>query len=837
MRIWPLKRPSTRFFISLGLASMLASVLLLAMYSNFIPDRVGAIRAGRAALAESVAASVSTMVGRGDIAQTQALLEFVGQRNADLLSMALRRIDGEMVVEVGTHEWDDLPGSFSLDGQVQVPILAAQEKWGHLELRFTPLAAPGWRGFTGDGRVQMIGFVIGCAFCAFYLYLGRVLRQLDPSRAVPGRVRAALDTMAEGLLVIDMKGYVMLANQAFAQLMGKSADELAARQVSSFAWQTPEGAPLSEEGHPWATALREARPERNAHVCLVDRDGKRRSFIVNCSPVLGPSGKPGGALISLDDVTELQEKEVELRQAKEEAESANRAKSDFLANMSHEIRTPMNAILGFTELLRRGYHRSESDMRKHLDTIHSSGKHLLELINDILDLAKVESGRLEVERIACAPHLVVREVVDVLNVRAQEKGIYLRFQCSGPIPAQVQTDPVRIRQIVTNLVGNAIKFTQAGGVTVLLAVRDEGAGARLAIDVVDTGIGVPADKLNAVFEPFVQAESSTTRRFGGTGLGLTISRRFARALGGDITIASEIGKGSVFMVRVDPGPLQGVALLGPEEAMAASAQAAAVENAKWEFPSVRVLVVDDGDENRELVRLVLEDVGLSVEEAENGKVGAEKALRESFGVILMDMQMPVMDGVTATRLLRQRGMTKPIFALTANAMKGFERELTEAGFNAYLTKPVDIDLLLTELAKLLGGKRTGARPASAVAPTRVPDKLAQHSEEPVTSRLAQHPKLRAVARRFALQMPERMSAIEKAWNERDFAALAGLAHWLKGSGGTAGFDPFTSPSRMLEQLAKARDEQRIEAVIAELRGIVDRIVLPTEQESSLEKVS
>jgi PAS domain S-box-containing protein len=840
MRIWPLKRPGTRFFVALGLSSLLASVMLLAMYTGFLPDEHRLVRSGRAALAESVAATTTSMVSAGkeeDLLRMQALLEFIVERNPDLVSTALRREDGVMVASAGDHQWQELEGGMSVESQVQVPIYAGKDRWGRLELHFKPLGLPGWQGFFTDPRVQLIGFVVAIAFVVFFFYLGRVLRQLDPSRAVPARVRAALDTMAEGLLVIDTKGYVMLANQAFSELIGKKSEELSARLVSSFAWQTASGAPMPEAEQPWTRALSEAKPMRNVRLCLDDRDGKRRSFQVNCSPVLGAGGKPGGALISLDDVTELQEKEAELRAAKDDAEAANRAKSDFLANMSHEIRTPMNAILGFTELLRRGYHRSDEEMRKHLNTIHSSGKHLLELINDILDLAKVEAGRLEVERIACAPHEVVREVVEVLNVRAQEKGIALGFQCDGPIPEMVQSDPVRLRQIVTNLVGNAIKFTEKGGVTVLLALRDEAGGRRLAIDVVDSGIGIPADKLESVFDPFTQAESSTTRKYGGTGLGLTISRRFARALGGDITVSSEIGKGSVFMVRVDPGALEGVRMLAAQEAMAAAQNAAAVEGESWVFPRGRVLVVDDGEENRELVRLVLEEAGLQVAEAENGKVGAEKALAEGFDVVLMDVQMPVMDGPTATRLLRSRGVTIPIFALTANAMKGFEGELDEAGFSAHLTKPVDIDRLLSELAKLLGGRREARKaPPPALAPSVKPAATPDGARgEPVTSRLAHHPKLRSVARRFGLQMPEKMSAIEQAWEARDFATLAGLAHWLKGSGGTAGYDAFTTPAKTLEQLARAHDGERTAAVVAELRSLVDRIVLPAEDNALLAK--
>jgi len=824
------RRPGTRFLVALGLTSLLLSVLLLALYGGLVPDRLAAERAGRAALAESIAASTTALVQESrDATRVQSLLEFVVERNDSLQSAALRAEDGELVAEAGSHVWEPLPDDKSTDVQVQVPIALDSMPWGRLELQFTPLVQSGVGAVLDDPQVRMIAMVVCTAFLVFYFYLGRVLRQLDPSRAIPGRVRTALDTLTEGLLVIDSGARVMLANQAFAQMRGQSAEKLSGADAGSFQWLLPDGEPVPAAQLPWVGVLEQGETRTNLRLCLDDAQGRRRTFMVNCSPVRAGTERPTGALVSLDDVTELQDKEIELRAAKDDAEAANRAKSDFLANMSHEIRTPMNAILGFTELLRRGYHRNEDDLRRHLDTIYSSGSHLLELINDILDLAKVESGRLEVERIACAPHRIVREVVDVLAVRAQEKGIALRFACRGAIPASILGDPVRIRQIVTNLVANAIKFTEKGGVTVALGM--DASEKVLCIEVADTGIGIAPDKLALVFEPFVQAESSTTRRFGGTGLGLTISRRFARALGGDITVRSEPGRGSVFSVRIDPGPLEGVERIAAELAESASVVERSPDDSRWVFTGKRVLVVDDGAENRELVRLLLEDGGAVVVQAENGALALEATRQQRFDLVLMDVQMPVMDGKEATRRLRAAGVATPIVALTANAMKGYEQELREAGFSSYLSKPVNIDQLLAEVAQWLGIREKTAIPpllrenvAAAASVTRATSDAA--GPGPVRSRLAKHPRLRAVARKFAEQMPERMRALAAASQAGELAQVAALAHWLKGTAGSTGYDAFTAPARELEQCAKAGDLEGVRAGIVTVAALVDRIVLP-----------
>jgi CheY-like chemotaxis protein/anti-sigma regulatory factor (Ser/Thr protein kinase) len=432
------------------------------------------------------------------------------------------------------------------------------------------------------------------------------------------------------------------------------------------------------------------------------------------------------------------------------------------------------------------------------------------------------------ERVRCAPHRTLREVLQVMEARAKEKSIALELEIAGAIPETIESDPGRLRQIVTNLVGNAIKFTERGSVKVelrLAADQDQ----VLEIAIRDSGIGIAADKLEAIFDPFTQADASVSRRFGGTGLGLAISRRFARALGGDIVAASEPGQGSTFTVSIATGPLSGVRLLTAAEALPAQEPAEAVaERGRWTFPRRRVLVVDDGPENRELVRLVLSELGLEIEEAENGRIGVDKTLAGSFDAVLMDIQMPELDGLSATRELRARGCALPVVALTAHAMKGYEQEIRAAGCSDWLVKPIDIDRLVELLARMLGGTRTDAA-ASAV--TALPAAPAA-ARAPIVSRFADKPRLHAAVRLFAQRLGGQLAAMEAARGEGRLDELARLAHALKGAGGTVGFGEFTEPAVRLEEAALTADAAEIAQALETIRDIAARIVVPGDDAGS-----
>ena len=408
----------------------------------------------------------------------------------------------------------------------------------------------------------------------------------------------------------------------------------------------------------------------------------------------------------------LEEANSALREAMLHAEQTTRVKTEFLANVSHEIRTPMTAILGFTEVLLEEARRKDAPEATvdALRTIQRNGDYLLALLNDILDLSKIESGRLEVERVTFSPVAVVREVERLMRVRAEAKGIGFHVEFEGALPAHVEGDPTRVRQILINLVGNAIKFTEVGEVRLRVRLIDEPAPARLHFEVVDTGIGITEAERSKLFRPFGQADSSTTRRYGGTGLGLTISKRLTDLLDGSIDVESEPGRGTLFRVEIPAGNLEGVARVAAAQTLGAGEGAHPDEETRF---SGSVLLVEDGPDNQRLIALLLARVGLSVETAENGqqaveRVHAARLSGQRFSLVLMDMQMPVMDGYTATRILRRQGFDAPIVALTAHAMDTERSRCLSAGCDDFATKPIDRARFYALLRRHLGEAKEGA---------------------------------------------------------------------------------------------------------------------------------
>ncbi len=395
----------------------------------------------------------------------------------------------------------------------------------------------------------------------------------------------------------------------------------------------------------------------------------------------------------------------ELVEAKLLAEAATRAKSEFLANMSHEIRTPMTAILGYADLVLDDTVPA-TKIKDSVAIIKRNGEHLLSLINDILDLAKIESGKLVIEKIPGSPREIVREVLALFDIRAQENRLRLdaAFDCS--VPDEIITDPTRLRQILLNLVGNAIKFTEHGGVQ--LRVRWNAGPASeptLLIEIHDTGIGMKPEQIASLFQAFQQADGSTSRRFGGTGLGLAISRRLAEMMGGTLTVTSENGSGSTFCVSVSGQPASPVGG-GPTHRKVSGKGTCAIMASPTPRPldGSRILVAEDAPDNQALISFVLRRAGGLVTIAENGQIACRLALEatarnEPFDVILMDMQMPVLDGYQATGELRRQRYERPVIALTAHSMADDQQKCLDAGCDDYLTKPIDRQQLVERIER------------------------------------------------------------------------------------------------------------------------------------------
>jgi PAS domain S-box-containing protein len=496
---------------------------------------------------------------------------------------------------------------------------------------------------------------------------------------------AIIDSSHDAIIGKSLDGIVTSWNPGAEHLYGYTAAEMIGQPISTL---TPHdrcdeiGMLLSRIGDGGRVEQYDTVRRR--------KDGTLVDVSLTLSPIKNNDGKIIGASAIAHEITNRKRAEQELNRAKQAADAANRTKSEFLANMSHEIRTPMTAILGFADVLMDG--AREQETIESAQIIKRNGEHLLNIINDILDLSKIEAGKCTVDLLKCSPIHIASEVISLMKVRADAEGLPLTLDVRGIVPEKITTDPTRLRQILVNLIGNAIKFTEVGHVRVAmrLDIASESED-KLIFDVIDTGIGMSEAQMGLLFQPFSQVDGSARRRFGGNGLGLAISKRMAGTLGGDIVVRSSPGQGSTFSLSIGTGHMDGQATpLEPSKAMTARQLAGNVPQKL----TCRILLAEDGPDNQRLIGFLLRKAGAKVEVAENGQIALDLALAarqagRPFDIILMDMQMPVMDGYEATQNLRRAGYREPIIALTAHAMTTDRQKCIDAGCDDYITKPID----------------------------------------------------------------------------------------------------------------------------------------------------
>jgi PAS domain S-box-containing protein len=559
------------------------------------------------------------------------------------------------------------------------------------------------------------------AACAGWLLRPPLVRELVRERQSPGRdaesaaewalresrLRSYFEVGLVGFAEVGGDGRIEAVNGELAAMLGTAPEQLQGRMLLDVVGEAERSMLESD-----LVGVLGGQQERFASLVEFPRAG---GGVVRVSlaarGVISAEGSVEGLTLAVVDMTEILQVLDRLREAKVEVEAASRAKSDFLANVSHEIRTPLTAILGYSEVLNHAV--AETERAAAFEVVRRNGEHLMAVLGDVLDIAKVEAGEMTVDRVEVSPARILADVLELMQPRADAKGLALRLVCAGPVPQACQTDPVRLRQILGNLVGNAIKFTEIGGVRVEVAFDQPAIGnARMFVTVSDTGIGMTAEQVERLFRAFVQADTSMSRKYGGVGLGLVIAQRFARMLGGEIHLCSEPGVGSTFRLTLDVGDLRGVPMAESFDAQLTEVRSAVpTPRSAAILPtasrSLRVLVAEDGPDNQRLIQAVLKKAGHAVTVFANGKLAVDAVAEQAsagtpFDVVIMDMQMPVMDGYTATRELRKQGSRIPVIALTAHAMAEDRQRCLDAGCCEYATKPLDRRDLLCKIEQCLG---------------------------------------------------------------------------------------------------------------------------------------
>jgi PAS domain S-box-containing protein len=591
--------------------------------------------------------------------------------------------------------------SLAIRSYMCVPIKSEDRVVGTLTFLFTE---SGRRYNLADlGLAQDLSGRMGLAMQNSRLYktIEQALEREEESLEFLDRLLSSTH-VGFGLLDAELKH--THANHFLASIYGQAPEQIVGKTTEEV-WPS-----FSQVVSPILKRVMQSRePARNISISESDAVPReiRRHWVASYYPVLNQGSEIAGLGSVVIDVTDRFRAEEELKRAKEGAETANQAKSAFLANISHEIRTPLNAIIGFSDIL-LDPQQSVQDKLESATTIKRNGELLARLVDDLLDLSKVEAGRLEVEKIDFSLPDLLSDLRRIFARKAEEKGLKFSVQIEGRVPEMICSDPTRLRQSLYNVVGNAMKFTQHGEVSVRVRYDEFGRDpkrSQIAFTVRDTGIGISVPEQARLFRPFSQADNTTSRRFGGTGLGLVLARRFCRALGGDLILSeSQPKKGSAFTLTVDPSPLNPCGTwIDHFEASPLPLEKSTLQSYRKDMLSgLKILVVDDTPDNQFLVKKILQQLGAEIELASDGSEGVALALEKPFNIVLMDIQMPQMNGFEALAELRAQRFDKPIIALTAHAYSDEREKCLKAGFREHVSKPISRSDLVDKVASLTG---------------------------------------------------------------------------------------------------------------------------------------